>query len=134
MTPTLLGRLHTRLVVLAAVGLPWTFLLVLLAGLPVGTALLGWVILTGIALVFWEPLYHLIQQFRWEKDWPIFFSLVTVVNEALLTWLILSQMVAVSFGLFVLQILTTWLLVWLTTIGPMRVVFLRWRYEGGRVW
>lgn len=133
MTPTLVGRLHTRAFVLAAVGLPWTLFLVLVTPLPIGGATLGWLILTGIGLVLWEPVYHLLQQFRWEKDWPIFFSLVTVVNEGLLTGAVLSRIVDVSAGLFALQLFTTWLFVWLTTIGPMRVLFLRWRYQGGEI-
>ncbi len=29
------------------------------------------------------PLYHLGQQFRWEKDWPILFGLLTSIPEAL---------------------------------------------------
>ena len=134
MTPTLLGRLQTRLAVLVVVGLPWTLLLILAAGLPASGALLGWALVTGFGVVLWEPVYHFLQQFRWEKDWPIFLSLVTVLNEAALAWLILTHMTSASVGLFVAQVASTWLLVWLATIGPMRVVVLRWRYRGGRVW
>ena len=26
--------------------------------------------------LFWDPLYHVLMQFRWEKDWPIMFGLL----------------------------------------------------------
>ena len=31
-----------------------------------------------------------IQQFRWEKDWPTIFGLLTAINEGLLVWLLLA--------------------------------------------
>ena len=39
----------------------------------------------------------------------------------------------VSTGVFLVQFLTTWLLVWLAAIGPMRVPFVHWRFRGGRL-
>ena len=38
----------------------------------------------------WELLYHLLMQWRWEKDWPSRFGLVTGVPEGVLIWLLLS--------------------------------------------
>ena len=36
-------------------------------------------------------------------------------------------------GVFLVQFLTTWLLVWLVANGPMRVPFVHWRFRGGRL-
>ena len=36
-------------------------------------------------------------------------------------------------GVFLVQFLTTWLLVWLAANGPMRVPFVHWRFRGGRL-
>ena len=138
MTPTLSGRIQTRIFLLLLVGVPWTVLITPL--LPRGSATLaeayrttftalGFVLVLGAVL--WEPLYHLLQQFRWEKDWPILFSLLTVVNEAILVWAVLPA--DPPRAAFVVQIVSTWVLVWLVAIGPMRVLLIRWRFRGGRV-
>ena len=52
----------------------------------------GFLVLATVAVlgVFWELLYHLLMQWRWEKDWPTLFGLVTAVPEGLLIWLLLS--------------------------------------------
>jgi hypothetical protein len=102
-----------------------------------GTAFL---VLLAVAVLGlgWELLYHLLQQFRWEKDWPTFFGLVTAVNEGALLWLLVEQSAVPGLGplplpAFLLQFTTTWLVLWLTVNGPMRVPFVHWRFRGGRL-
>jgi hypothetical protein len=134
--PTLNGRIQTRVFLLLVVGGIWTLLLtpVLPLGVPLGTAYGDTfvVLLTVLVLgVGWEFVYHLLQQFRWEKDWPTLFGLLTAVNEGLLVWLLVP--VPVSIGVFLVQFLSTWILVWLAAIGPMRVPFVHWRFRGGRL-
>ena len=34
----------------------------------------------------WEFVYHLLQQFRWEKDWPTLFGLLVGIPEGLLAY------------------------------------------------
>lgn len=144
MLPTLNGRIQTRIAVLAVVGGLWTLLLTPL--LPLGGSLgdayptTFTILLTTIVLgVGWELLYHLLMQFRWEKDWPTLFGLITVLNEGALVWLLLSAGAVpgidgpVPFGPFLLLFLTTWIVVWLTVNGPMRVPFVHWRFRGGRL-
>jgi hypothetical protein len=143
--PTLNGRIQTRVFLLVVVGGVWTLLLTPL--LPLGGARIGeayaatfTVLLTVLVLgVAWELVYHLAQQFRWEKDWPTFFGLVTAVNEGALVWLLLAIGAVpglpdgVPFGAFLLLFLTTWVIVWLVANGPMRVPFVHWRFRGGRL-
>ena len=95
---------------------------------------------TGGSGIGWELIYHFIQQFRWEKDWPTFFGLITVVNEGLLIWILLRLDLvpgidgpAVPLNAYVILFLTTWLWVWLIANGPMRVPFIHWRFRGGRL-
>ncbi len=139
MTPTLLGRLQTRIVLLLTVGLGWTMLVT--PFLPAGDAsldevyrttltALGLVMILGVAL--WEPLYHGLQQLRWEKDWPTGIGLVTAASEGALTYAVLRALRTVPGTAFWLHFLSTWLLVWITLHGPLRIVTLRWRYRGGR--
>lgn len=141
MVPTFSGRLQTRLFTMLLVGLPWTLLVSLtLAPLAGGlgpmlrAALFAWGATMLVGLVVWEPIYHALMQFRWEKDWPTLFILLESVPEAVVVWLLLS-----TFGpgapwyVFVTLFASTWLVVFLALHGPMRVVFLRWRFRGGRL-
>ena len=150
MTPTLLGRLQTRLLVVLTVGLVWTAAVTPLLPKPahmgMSTGDVYRITLAGLAIVgvvglIWEGLYHGLQQFRWDKDWPSLFMLLAMVPEAATTWvgLHLIDYVPGTYGpsnpifkLFVLHFTTTWLLIWLFLQGPIRVIFLRWRFEGGR--
>lgn len=140
MTPTFLGRIQTRLLLLATVGVVWT----LLIGpfLPADGAPLSEVyeltfeallIVAVIGVLVWEPIYHLLQQLRWEKDWPTGLGLVTGVSEGIVTWLVLSSDQDVPGAAFVVHFATTWLVVWFFLHGPLRILLLRWRYRGGRV-
>lgn len=140
MTPTLLGRIQTRLLLLATVGVVWTVLIgpVLPAdGAPLGEVygltFRALLIVAVVGTFVWEPLYHALQQIRWEKDWPTGIGLVTGLSEGLLTWLILRADRNVPGAGFVVHFATTWLLVWMTVHGPLRIFLLRWRYRGGRV-
>ncbi len=140
MVPTLNGRIQTRIFVLAVVGGIWTLLITPL--LPDGAPLQAsyratfFVLLLVIVIgVLWELLYHFLQQFRWEKDWPTALGLVTVLNEGLLIWILVTTGVGpeVPFGSFLVHFVSTWIVVWLVVNGPMRVPFVRWRFLGGRL-
>ena len=144
MLPTLNGRLQTRVFVTLVVGGLWTLLITALLPVP-GTLpdayATTFVVLLAVTVlgVGWELLYHLLQQFRWEKDWPTFFGLITAVNEGALVWLLLELEVVpgidgpVPLSAFLIQFITTWIVVWLTVNGPMRVPFIHWRFRGGRL-
>jgi len=170
-TPILLGRIQTRIYVSLVVGGLWTliitpFLLIdppgpqgltLAAGLDdmldrsglVETYKLTFaalLITTIFGCLVWEPLYHGVMQFRWEKDWPALFNLLQVFPEALTTFLLLhvswlnplpdldfdkSQFVPVPAYLFLF--FSTWIVTWLFANGPMKIFFIRWRFNGGRL-
>jgi hypothetical protein len=144
MVPTLAGRIQTRLALLAVIG----GLVTALVGpfLPAAAPLSvryhdAYLVLATVAIlgIGWECLYHLLMQWRWEKDWPTLFGLVTLVPEGLLVWLLLQKGAVpalagtVSPAAFCIQFLAVWLSVWLVANGPMRVPLLRWRFRGGRL-
>jgi len=144
MVPTLLGRIETRVVLLAVVGGLVTA--VIAPFLPVNAPVAdkyqnAYVVLATVAVlgIGWEFLYHFLMQWRWEKDWPTLFGLVTLVPEGLLIWLLLlagvipgivGQLPAPA---FVIDFLAVWVAVWLWANGPMRVPAIRWRFRGGRL-
>jgi hypothetical protein len=142
--PTLWGRIQTRVILLATVGSGATALITLV--LPLDGPLADryrstFLVLLTVAVlgIGWEFVYHLLMQFRWEKDWPSLFGLVTLVPEGVLVW-VLSKANAVAYldpapplSAFAIHFVTVWLCVWLFANGPMRVPFIRWRFRGGRL-
>jgi hypothetical protein len=144
--PTLSGRIQTRLFLLTVVGVPWTLLISYIGPHNSGSLaslyeVTFWVLaeVAVVGCLFFEPLYHFLMQFRWEKDWPISFSLLVGIPEGILAFYLLSVIgpdphppVATT-ATFLTQFITLWILVWLTAIGPMRVLIPRWRYRGGRL-
>lgn len=146
MTPTLAGRVQTRLLLIAIVGVAWTALHTPLLPVPgdppvasvyrvTFTALL----LVAVVGVAWELAYHLVQQLRWEKDWPTLLGLLTGIPEGIVVFLLLQRGVPWSVGTvaplpFALSFATTWLAVWAAANGPLRIVLVRWRFRGGRWW
>ncbi|WP_183096226.1 hypothetical protein [Nocardioides stalactiti] len=149
MLPTLNGRIQTRVFMLVVFGGFLTFILTPL--LPGGFGFNGesykityLILLTVLVLgVGWELIYHGIQQFRWEKDWPTMFGLITAINEGALVWLLLefglipgiegSNPPASVFWAFFIDFSIIWFVIWVWTNGPMRVPLIRWRFQGGRI-
>jgi hypothetical protein len=144
MVPTLYGRIQTRIVLLAVIGGLWTLIITpaLPTGLPVGASYrMTFAVLLAVLVlgILWEFVYHGLQQFRWEKDWPTLFGLITIVPEGLLVWALLSAgavpgVEQIPLSAFLLQFVTTWVVVWLFANGPVRIFFPRWRFRGGRFW
>ena len=144
MVPTLTGRIQTRIFLLAVVGGLITLIIVpiLPGSAPLGDKYQdGFLVLLSVAVVgvLWELLYHLLMQWRWEKDWPTLFGLAEGVPEGVLIWILLSAGaipgIAGTVGgvAFLIQFILVWLGVWLVANGPMRVPFIRWRFRGGRI-
>jgi hypothetical protein len=141
--PTLNGRIQTRIFLLAVVGSLWTLIItpILPIDAPLSDAYLTTFTILGLTLVLgivWELIYHAIQQFRWEKDWPTIFGLLTGIPEGLLVWFIVAGgaipwIDSIPGWAFVIDFATTWLVVWLVANGPMRVPFIHWRINGGRL-
>ncbi len=144
MLPTLGGRIQTRLFLLAVVGGIVTLIIGPL--LPISAPLSvvyrnTFVILAAVAVlgIGWECVYHLLMQWRWEKDWPTLFGLLTGIPEGVLVWLLLRAGAipgisgTVPTSAFVIDFAIVWLAVWLVANGPMRVPFIRWRFRGGRL-
>lgn len=141
MTPTLAGRIQSRIIVVLGVGILWTifispFLTLVSGGASFATVLdstlLAIVLTTFFGVIIWEPLYHGLQQFRWEKDWPTGLGLVTGLNEGLLVLVVLASLRTVSGTVFFFHFTSTWLLIWFVINGPLRVLLPRWRFRGGR--
>jgi hypothetical protein len=149
--PTLIGRIETRIFALALIGsiaqLIFSPVLPHTDGAPLGTLykITFAILITTIILgVVWEFIYHGIQQFRWEKDWPTLFGFLTVINEGAVVWFVVKSgivpgipkfedKVTLPFSTFLVDFLIVWMLTFLFVNGPMRVPFVYWRHRGGRL-
>lgn len=137
---TLIGRIQTRILVLLVVGGLVTLIVTPLLPHDPSFAdtftVLGTVIVLGVG---WELIYHGIQQFRWEKDWPMMLGLLTAVNEGALVFLLLRLGAVpgvdddIPFSTFIILFVLVWLATWVWVNGPMRVPLLRWRFRGGSI-
>jgi hypothetical protein len=136
-TPTLVGRWQTRLLLLATIGLLVSVPFAIIAGSPVFFVVVGYVALFGLA---WDALYSLLQALRWERDWPPAFAVVAGVAEAVLIFVLATTIglpglpADLSAGLFAFHYTVVWLAVFFFAQGPMRALFPWWRFHGGRVW
>jgi hypothetical protein len=139
MTPTLIGRLQTRVFVILVIGLPWTLFLWAFAIDAPLESMVKVLIAMGVIGLGWELLYHWLMGFRWEKDWPSLLGLVTGLNEGLLLWCLLALgavpglEVGPSGPQFITHFAGAWILIWLWLQGPMKIFDPRWRFRGGRV-
>lgn len=143
MLPTLMGRIQTRIFVIAVIGGLWA--LVIGPLLPGGgtvsdryRAMYGVLLIVGVLGVAWELVYHGLMQFRWEKDWPTLFGLLTGIPEGVVAFLVARSGVLhatehIAGSAFLVGFGTTWLVTWLWVNGPMRVFTVHWRFRGGRL-
>jgi hypothetical protein len=158
--PTLRGRIETRIFLVVVVGGIWTLLITPLVRAVVDSEAMGSpdlvdvykVTYSVLAIVLvlgilWELVYHALMQFRWEKDWPTLFGYVTIVNEGLLAYAVAKALGTTDPGApewrqllegltvapFLVHFVTTWLVIQLFANNIMQVLFIRWRFRGGRL-
>ncbi len=139
MIPTLMGRWQTRLAMLGT----WGALVTLLFALSYNGFnndffwVLGYVAAFGLV---WDVIWILVQRLRWDRDWPAAFQWATAAIEGLLVYLLID-----NFGLpgvkegvtprdiFAAHYGTVFIVTYLWVQGPMRALYPRWRFTGGRV-
>ncbi len=143
MTPTLLGRWQTRLLLFLTVGLVLT--------LPFG---LGWIGPGGavfFAILFyllglglgWDVLYIYIQTFRWDQDWPAAYQWLAAFWEGWVMVLLFEVMAIplpgvnpaqgdFALGWFLLHYTVVWLGIFVASQSLMRLIFPHWRFRGGQ--
>jgi hypothetical protein len=135
MTPTYLGRIQTRILLLATVGAVVTLLYAILAAIifqPLDFlkpfVLLILVIVFGIG---WDILYNFAQKLRWDRDWPPAFSFIAAFIEMLPVMLI-ALLLNIHPVFFLFHYWTVWWATFIMALGPMRIIFPRWRFRGGQ--
>jgi hypothetical protein len=143
MTPTLPGRWQTRVLLLGTIGVVLSLIYGAIVGdLRTPVALLGYVLLLGC---YWDALYHYLQSWRWDRDWPPAFQVAAGLAEGVALWLLIyagrssfGGLPGVPATLTLQQFAThygmVWLAMFLAAHGPLRVILPRWRHNGGEWW
>lgn len=151
MIPTFNGRIQTRIFLVLFIAIPWT--LIVTPFLPGNRGEVGFTsaagelypaVFTALAIVLvlgvllWEPIFYVLQLCRWEKDWPAMFFLLQLIPEAILAWFIFRELAPDTAGIatgwtFTTHVVTSWVVMWLFVLGPIKVLFIRWRFNGGRI-
>ncbi|MBD3882901.1 hypothetical protein IFO70_14110 [Phormidium tenue FACHB-886] len=137
MTLTLLGRWQTRLLLLAVFGALVSIPFAIGFGDFVFFVSIFYVALFGVG---WDILYNHLQTFRWDHDWPAAFQLLAGIWEAVFLIMMFAIVGLPGFSrempisLFLLHYSFVWLAVFTASQTLMRVVFPRWRFQGGQWW
>lgn len=134
MTPTLAGRLQTRLALAVVPGLPAAvFAAATLDKLPPGDALTGLGVITLLGFG-WDAAHQAIQDRRWDRDWPRVFTLASWAPEAFGSWLVLEVLgAAAPLGTHLAFFTLLWVTALLFRVAVLPVLLPRWRHEGQRL-
>ena len=145
MTPTLMGRWQTRLLLLSTVGLAVALTFGrLYEDFITPLALLGYVLMLGF---LWDILYQAVQSLRWDRDWPPSFQLAAGIIEGAFLWALIALWHSnawfgwhtlsgvdahLTFVMYLAHYSTVWLTTFLTSQSTLRIIFPRWRFCGGK--
>jgi len=135
MTPTLLGRWQTRLFLFATIGVLITFPFYLVTMNSIFFWILGYIALFGF---FWDIVYTYLQKMRWDRDWSAILQLFAGIWEAifiisLIKTVGLPGVEEFSLSYFLLHYSLVWLGIFTASQTLMRVLFPRWRFQGGQL-
>ncbi len=134
MTPTLIGRWQTRLFILGTAGLAISLLFGLLTG-DITPPLLVLGVVAALGFI-WDAVYHFLQGFRWDQDWPPLFMLLAGIWEAAAAGVFIRLIPGFPLPTveqFTLHYTLVWLASYALHFGGLRVLFPRWRFRGGRL-
>ena len=144
MTPTLLGRLQTRILLYIVLGLPITLLFAFYLNrwnwppIPDPFVFLTFLLAIGLILDF---LYIQIQSFRWDDDWPFVFQFVVSILEFLLAWWLMSEGWIdfalpdgrIPFTTAACHFAFVFIPSFIALLGFVQIFLVRWRYKGGEL-
>lgn len=137
MTPTLVGRWQTRLFLFPTVGLLVSLLFAeLYADYRTVFTLLATVLIVGLLL---DIPYDLLQYLRWDSDWSPLLVVLTAIVEGGIVWLLATGQVLpgvdpnLTFDRFLAHYVSVFIAIFVMLFGGLRILFPRWRYNGGAV-
>jgi hypothetical protein len=138
MTPTLIGRWQTRILLLGTLGVLVTI------PFSLNGDSLYFQVLLAIAVLgcMWDIVYNQLQTLRWDHDWSAILQLAAGIWEAFFFYVpfkfLISSILKIGWlstdipiDKFLLHYSCIWLAVFTASQTLMRVIFPRWRFHGG---
>ena len=149
MTPTLLGRWQTRLLLFLVIGLPITALYAFYLNdwvwapinVPLKVPFLFITAIVVLGLIVDIP-YIQIQRFRWDNDWPFAFQFFFSILEFLaifglmragLLEPVLSANDIPEFSTAAIHFALVFVPSFLAVLGGIQIFYIRWRFKGGEL-
>jgi hypothetical protein len=137
-----MGRWQTRVFLIVFVGVPVSLPFCIIGPLPL--IVLAYVLAIGLAL---DVVYDRKQRSRWDHDWPVHAQVKAgLIEFATLVFVLIGccgcgalvappilAMAPLAAVVVPIHWFTVWSLSFLMLQGPMRVLFPRWRFRGGRI-
>ena len=137
MTPTLIGRWQTRILLLGTLGVLVTI------PFSLNGESVYFQVLLAIAVFgcLWDIFYNQLQTVRWDHDWPATLQVGSGIWEAFFFYvpfrylisniLKIGWLIDIPFDKFLLHYACIWLAVFTASQTLMRIIFPRWRFHGG---
>jgi len=145
MTPSLLGRWQTRILLFIFIGLPITYLFASyldnwnFPGADEPYWILFLILIVGLVL---DPIYIFIQGFRWDQDWPFAFQFFFSIIEFLIVLFGIDQkwftqvnrlVLETNLTIVILHFTSVFLVSFFFLLGGIQIFNLRWRFNSGKV-
>lgn len=142
MTPTLLGRWQTRILLYLVFGLPITLIYAFFLSdslLPLVEPFVFITALLILGLILDFP-YIQIQRFRWDNDWPFAFQLFFSILEFFITFGLMQLGLfdflldfRIPFSTALIHFTLVLIPSFLALLGGMQLFLIRWRFKGGEI-
>lgn len=132
MTPTLFGRWQSRFFLLSTLGGAVTLLFAIALRSLTPFVILAAVFFFGL---IWDALYMFWQRQQWDRDWPPIMQLLSGIIEAVFIGFLLYRFNLITpppFFVFVAHYSLVWLVTFIASQSVMRLIFPRWRFDGGQ--
>lgn len=141
MTPVLLGRWQSRIFLVFTVGLVVALIFGRLYDrMQEMLVMLVYVTILGMIL---DIAYNELQKLRWDNDWPPIFHIGAGILEGLLMWLWVKHPIfwsqlpgmvrPVTGHQFTVMYTVMFAAIFVFNWNFMKVIFMHWRYRGGRI-
>ncbi len=118
MTPTLWGRIQTRLFLMLTIGLFITFFFMWWWDDSTPFIILMAATIIGIA---WDAIYIFIQRYRWDRDFPFSFQFMAGIVEGIFLYLLIGMefLPFVELGKFIQHYGAVFLCTYMMLLGPI---------------
>lgn len=150
MTPTLLGRWQTRILLFIFIGLPVTFLYALyltnwrwppaidLSAFTDPFVFITVLLLVGLVL---DVLYIQIQRFHWDHDWPFAYQFFFSIVEFFIVYLMMDYGLLdtllpdgrIPFETAAWHFTFVFVPSFIALLGIVQIFMVRWRFKGGEL-